>query len=450
MVELKTVTDPATGPYADAFARGRKGMPGADVAWVDELRVRAMQRFAETGFPTIRNEVWKYTDLRRLARASFAPAPAAPAALPRAQLGPLLVDGAAHCAAFVDGRFAPALSTLGDLPRGVTLRPLGQVLAEAPASIEPYLGRLAPIEESIGLVALNTAMMEDGAVLVLEKGATLKSPLQVVNIASDGAAFAVHPRLLVIALEGSEATLVESFGAVGGASGFTDTVAEIDLGPGARLRHVRLQEEGAGASHIGLARVRLARDAAYNGFVVSAGARLSRTELRIALDGKGAECTLDGITLVRGRQHADITTDVAHASGHARSSQTFKAVLGDQARSVFQGRVFVAKDAQKTDAHQSNRNLLLSRGAHADSKPELIIHADDVKCSHGATVGDLDRDALFYLRARGIDEGTARALLIEAFVQETIEAIPADAVRARVERTVASWLASERRAKEAA
>jgi Fe-S cluster assembly protein SufD len=196
--------------------------------------------------------------------------------------------------------------------------------------------------------------------------------------------------------------------------------------------------------------VRIGRDAGYEGLVLSAGGRLSRTEIHARLDGTGAECRLDGAVLVRGRQHADITTDIEHASGFAQSRQMFKAVLDDQSRSVFQGRVVVAKEAQRTDALQSNRNLLLSRGAQADSKPELIIHADDVKCSHGATVGDLDRNALFYLRARGIDERTARSLLIEGFVGELVEAAPGEAVRARVERSIGGWLAGMGRAREAA
>ena len=449
MVELTAIRDAAAAPYAAEFARLRATLPGAGIGWIEDLRARAMARFAEAGFPSVRNEAWKYTDLRRLARATFKPAPPVPAVVARAALAPWLVDRAAHVAVFVDGRFAPSLSTLDGLPKGVAFRSLAQVLAEAPKLVEGHLGRIATLEGP-GLVALNTALMEDGVVLVLDKGVAVEGPLQVLHLASESAGCAVHPRLLAIAGEASAATLVESFAALGGAQGFTDAVAEIDVGPGARIRHVRLQEESAASWHVGLTGVRIARDAGYEGFIVSAGARLSRTEIRVRLDGNGAECTLDGATLVRGRQHADVTTDIEHASGHARSRQMFKAVLDDQSRSVFQGRVVVAEDAQRTDAQQSSRNLLLSRGARADSKPELIIHADDVKCSHGATVGDLDRSALFYLRARGIDERTARGLLIEGFVRELIEAAPGDVVRARIERTITTWLAGMDRAKEAA
>jgi Fe-S cluster assembly protein SufD len=442
--------DAAAAPYTAEFARVQATLPGAGIAWLDELRARAMSRFAETGFPTVRDEAWKYTDLRRLAASSFEAAPARPAAPRYEALAPFLVDGAGPVAVFVDGQFAPALSKLDGLPKGVTFRSLAKLLMESPALVERHLGRIAPPDVTGGLVALNTALMADGVALILDRNVQLDAPVQILNITSGGSGFVTHPRLLVIAGEGSAATLVESFAALGTARGFTDAVAEIALGPAARLRHVRLQEESDSAWHVGLIGVCAARDAGYEGFVVSAGGRLSRTDIRARLDGKGAECTLRGATLVRGRQHADITTDIEHVSGNAQSRQMFRAVLDDHSRSVFQGRVFVAEDAQRTDAQQSNRNLLLSRGAVADSKPELIIHADDVKCSHGATVGDLDRNALFYLRARGIDERTARGLLIEGFVRELIDAAPGGAVRARIERSVASWLVGMDRAKEAA
>jgi Fe-S cluster assembly protein SufD len=448
VAELTTIRDTTAAPYAAVFAQVRGSLPGAGVRWLDELRARAMARFAETGFPTIRDEAWKYTDLRRLARASFATAPATPPSVSRPALTPWLVDGAAPVAVYVDGRFAPSLSSLDGLPTGVRLLSLAQVLGETPALVEGHLGKI--VDPNMGLAALNTAMMQDGAVLVLDKGTTIDRPLQMLHLASDGGSFALHPRLLVIAGENSAATLVESFAALGGAQGFTDAVAEIAVGPGARIRHVRLQEESVTSWHVGLTGVRIARDAGYDGFVVNAGARLSRTEIRVRLDGRGAECRLDGATLMRGRQHADVTTDIEHASGHATSRQQFKAVLDDQSRSVFQGRVVVDKDARRTDAQQSNRNLLLSHGARADSKPELIINADDVKCSHGATVGDLDRNALFYLRARGIDEVTARSLLVEGFVRELVDAVADVAVRGRIERSVADWLAGMDRAREAA
>lgn len=450
MVALTSVKDAAAAPYAAVFARVHATLPGAGVAWIDDLRARAMNRFTEVGFPTTRDEAWKYTDLRRLASASFGNEAARPTMPSRDALAPFLVEGAGPVAVFVDGMLAPGLSSLDRLPNGVAFRSLRQVLAESPLLVEKHLGRIAPPDAPGGLVALNTALMADGVVLVLDRNVAVETPLQVLNLATEGSAGAVHPRLLVIAGEGSTATLVESFAALGAAHGFTDAVAEIDVGPAARVRHVRLQEESVSAWHVGLVGVRIGRDAGYEGLVFSAGARLARTEIRARLDGKGAECRLDGATLVRGRQHADITTDIEHASGFAQSRQMFKAVLDDRARSVFQGRVLVAEDAQRTDAQQSDRNLLLSRGAQADSKPELIIHADDVKCSHGATVGDLDRNALFYLRARGIDERTARGLLIEGFVRELIDAAPGDGIRDRIGRSVAAWLSGIDRAKEAA
>ena len=446
MVQLKSVTAPATGGWIARYEAARGALAGVGLDWLDDLRARGLRRFAETGFPTTRVEAWKYTDLRRLARNEFQPVPEMPVAPERETLAPLLLNGA-PVAVFVDGRFAPTLSALDSLPAGVRLDSLAAALADDPAALEPHLGRIAPPEEPGGLVALNTAFMADGAVLRIDRGAAA-GVIQVLHLA--GGSHAVHPRLLVVAGEDSAVTLVENFAGLGPAAGFTNAVTEIDAGAAARIRHVRLQQENSASWHVGLTRLRLARDATYGGFVVSSGGRLARTEIRVRIDGKGARCALDGITLVRGRQHADITTDFEHASGYAESRQSFKAVLDDQSRSVFQGRILVAPDAQRTDAHLINRNLLLSRRAQADSKPELIIHADDVKCSHGATVGDLDRDALFYLRTRGIDEIMARGLLIEAFVRELIDGVPDEVPRTLVERTLADWLSGLGRTKEAA
>lgn len=443
---FRPAMDPASAPWLARHEAACGALPGAGLAWLDELRARGLGRFAETGFPTIKAEAWKYTDLRRLAQSTFAPVPELPVLPARAALAPFLMEST-PAVVFVDGRFVSDISALSGLPNGVSVESLASLLGRDPQALAPHLGRIAPPEEPGGLVALNTAFMADGAVLRLDRRAAAGT-IQVLHFATDG--HAVHPRLLLLAGEESAVTLVESFAGASMASGFTNAVSEIAVGAGARIRHLRMQRESPLAWHVGLTRVRLARDSSYSGFVVSAGSRLARTEMRVRIEGTGAECALAGITLVRGRSHSDITTDIEHASGHARSRQTFKAVLDDRSRSVFQGRILVAEGAQRTDAHQINRNLLLARGALADSKPELIIHADDVKCSHGATVGDLDHDALFYLRARGIDEVTARGLLIEAFVRELIESEPDDAVRTLVERTLTEWLAGLGRRQEAA
>jgi Fe-S cluster assembly protein SufD len=345
--------------------------------------------------------------------------------------------------------FAPALSRLGELPEGLTLGSLAAALAAGDDRLERELGQAADVDLP-GFAALNTALMADGAVCRVAEGVPIEAPLQLLFVTTDGSAAETHLRNLMVLGENSRATLVQSYVSLGPSAGFCDVVTETVLGQGASLRHVTRQDQSATAWHVGLLAAKLGRDAAFDSFVLSTGARLARNEIRILLDGPGADCTLDGIALVRGRQHCDNSTDIDHASGQCRSSQLYKNVLDGRARSVFQGRIHVAADAQKTDAHQMNRNLLLSRDAQADSKPELIIHADDVKCSHGATVGDLDRDALFYLRSRGIDTATARNLLVRGFAAEMIDDLPDDVIRPHLDAAIGAWLDSRAAAEEAA
>jgi Fe-S cluster assembly protein SufD len=437
-----------TAPSAERFVemyRGRRGdLPGAE-----DLRERAIRHFARTGFPTQRTEDWKYTDLRRLLRSEFAdPDSAAAERVSLADIAPFLLKGDSHRAVFLEGRFAPELSALDGLPAGVTV----ETFAEAAAAGHPgFDDRLASFEspDGTGLVALNAALAADGAVIRIDKDVDAATPIHVLHVMPEGSTAAIFPRNVILTGENAAATVVESYVGLGKAEGWTSAVTQVALDPGARLRHLRLQNEDANAWHVGLTQLRLARDARFSGFLLVTGARLSRSEVQLQFAGEGAECDLAGACLLRGRQHGDVTTRFDHASPHCSSRQVFKGVLDGRARSVFQGRVHVAPDAQKTDAHQLNRNLLLSPGARADSKPELIIFADDVKCSHGATVGDLDRDALFYLRARGIDPATAKSMLVEAFVRELLDDLPDDALRSCVEAGIADWLDDDATGKEA-
>jgi Fe-S cluster assembly protein SufD len=350
---------------------------------------------------------------------------------------------------FVDGAFAPHLSALVGLPDGLTLAPLAGALAAGDKGLCEGLGNAADMDLP-GFAALNTALMQDGAVCRVAAGVDVAAPVQLLFVATEGSAAEHHLRNLVVLGDNSRAVVLQSYVSLGASAGFCDVVTETMVGQGATLRHVIRQAHSATAWHVGLNAARLARDATLDSFVLSTGARLARNEIRVRLDGPGADCALNGVTLVRGRQHCDNSTDVDHASGRCRSSQLYKNVLDGRARSVFQGRVHVAPDAQKTDAHQMNRNLLLSRNAQADSKPELIIHADDVKCSHGATVGDLDRDALFYLQSRGIDPTTARNLMVRAFAAEMIDDLPDDAIRSHLDAAISGWLDSMAAAEEAA
>lgn len=443
---VQVLNDPVIERYQARIAARRGELPGAAHGWVADLRDRGASAFAEHGLPTRRVETWKYTDLRSLHQAEFTAAPSSKVSA--SAINPYRLE-TPHLAVFVDGEFSPDLSRLDDLPEGLTLGSLAETLTAGDARLEQELGHTAD-SDLPGFAALNTALMADGAVCYLGDGAAIEAPVQLLFVTTDGSAAETHLRNLVVIGENSRATLVQSYVSLGPSAGFCDVVTETVLGQGASLRHVTRQDQSDSAWHVGLLAAKLGRDAKFDSFVLSTGARLARNEIRIMLDGPGADCTLNGIALVRGRQHCDNSTDVDHASGHCRSSQLYKNVLDDRARSVFQGRIHVASDAQKTDAHQMNRNLLLSRDAQADSKPELIIHADDVKCSHGATVGDLDQDALFYLRSRGIDTVTARNLLVRGFAAEMIDDLPDDVIHSHLETAIGVWLDSRAAAEEAA
>lgn len=411
------------------FEKARAHLPGPALG---TLRESALQAFVRAGFPTRRDEAWKYTSLDRLARTDFNPLAAAAEVDTSPWRDFLLAD--AHRILVVNGRFHAAGSAIGRLPEGVSLAPLSAAV-EDPNGVRPGAVGDAP------LAALNTAFMREGLVLRLDDGAALERPVQVMHVASGtGPDIALHSRSVVVAGEASRATLVETFVGSGSARSWTNAVTEIRLGRGARLSHVKLQAEDPGAYHTALTEVRLMGDAAYSAAALATGAALSRNETKVAIEEPGAACDVRGGVLLRGRQHGDNTTEIDHRAGHAASDQVFRNVLDDRARSVFQGGVAVSPGAVGTNSRQSNRNLLLSRGARADSKPELRILADDVRCAHGATVGELDRNAMFYLVSRGVPPGEARNLLIRAFVAEIVDGAPEGGARDHLQRAVALWM----------
>lgn len=417
----------------------RKSTPFADLAlasgapWIDALRRDALACYRDEGLPTPRREAWKFTNLRRLERIGFAPSPEDGAPVAEIPDGAAELDGA-YRAVFVNGRFDAALSRLENLPKGVEI---GSLAAADPDLLEPHLGRIADTRKH-PLAALNTAYMVDGLFMKLADGAVLDAPLHLISIASAGdTALRFHPRHLVVLGANAIATLVESH--VGAGETFANTVSEIDVGAGAVLNHYKLQNEGPDAFHIALSQIRLADRASYDGFVLQTGARLARNEVRVHL-GNRVECRLNGAYLGRGDQHIDNTTFIDHAAPNSTSREVYKGVLDDRARGVFQGKILVRKDAQKTNGHQLSKTLLLSRGTEIDAKPELEIYADDVKCGHGATTGALDEDALFYLQARGIDPAQARAMLIAAFLGDAVAEIQAEQPRAAFQAVVDRWL----------
>ena len=426
--------------YVEQFARAKASLPGAGVTWLDDLRDESIGRFVRNGLPTPKIEAWKYTNLDRLARTTFRIGTAAPAqVLTKRALEPYKLSADCHLVVYVNGRLRPDLCDLDQLPHGTRITDLAAATSDdlRALAVAPAMGA-GP--QAAALSDLNTALMAGGAIIRLGRGAVL-DPVQILFMATpDGEPSAFHLRNLIDAEAGSSATVLETFVAMGDGPYWSNVVTRVSVAPNAVLRHHKLQAEGAKAVHIAATSVRLDRDAAYRMFSASIGAELGRNEIAIELAAPGTEVQLAGVTLARSNQHLDTTTRISHAQPRTTSSQVFKSVVDEHAHAVFQGSIRVAPDAQKSDARQLSQNLLLSATAAADTKPELEILADDVKCSHGAAVGDLDRDALFYLRARGLSARVARALLIGGFIGELIESIEGDAARAYFRRVVDHWL----------
>lgn len=416
-----------------AYEAARDARPGFEPGWLSALRERAMARFTDLGIPDRRIEAWRWTDLRRLAATPFRAAPRVEGPVAAAAAEDF-ADLDCDRAVFVNGWFRPDLSRLDGLPKGASLSSLADLLREggdgARAALAP--AEAAPADHPF--LALNTALLRDGLFLRLGRGVRLERPLHVLHLCAGGEGagepVAFHPRLIVEMEAGSEAVLLESHAGPAGTSYLANHVATLLLGDNARLHHGRLEREGEGAFHLAHSTVRLGRDARYRGFIMALGAGLVRHEVDLRFEGPGGEGHLGGVYVLDGARHFDATLAVDHAVPDCRSRQVVKGVLDGTSRSVFQGRIQVRPDAQRSDGHQLAQALLLSPGAEADAKPELDIQADDVKCSHGAAIGQLDAEALFYLRARGIEEAAARALLVAAFLEQALDEIEREDIRA--------------------
>lgn len=418
-----------------ATAAARAGEPG----WLEASRKSAIARFAELGFPTRRDEEWKYTNPAPIAKVAWRPA--APAAITRAQLcaaglppagGPRLV--------FVNGRFAAALSDLEPAEPGVTIASFERILASDAAALEPFGGR-EEIEDGRAFAQLARAFAADGAFVRVSRDHAVAAPVELVFVsAPEAAPAAAHPRFAVVLEPGSRATLHEIHVTVGAGAHLTNALGELHVGANAQLHHVKLLLEGAEVTHLAHLAARAARDARLRSTLVSLGAGVARHDVVAALDAEGAECDLDGLYVATGGQHVDNRTTVDHRKPHGTSRELYKGVLSGRSRGFFSGKVIVRPDAQKTDAQQKNDNLLLSADAEVSSKPQLEIEADDVKCSHGTTIGQLEEDAVFYLRSRGIGVRDAEALLTRAFAAQILEPIASEALRAHVEALVTARL----------
>jgi Fe-S cluster assembly protein SufD len=412
--------------------------------WLRPVRRSAMDRFAQTGFPGARDEEWRFIPVTTITQAEFAPAPPA-SGLTRESIAPFIFGHAEWpLLVFVDGRFADDLSSVPELPGGARAVSLAQAIAEGDPTLVQHLGHHAPVDGS-GFTALNTAFVRDGGFVHVPDGEELPAPVHLLFVSTgDTEATVVHPRNLIVIGRAARASIVESYVALEpGRRSFTNAVTEVSSGEGAWTEHTRIQRESESAYHVGLTHVDQARGSHYRSFTLAMGGAIARHNLHVRLNAPNIETLMYGLYLTRGDQVVDNHTAIHHDHPDCNSWEVYKGVIGGNSRAVFNGKVFVRPEAQKTDAKQTNRNLLLGDGARIHTKPQLEIFADDVKCTHGATVGRLDDVALFYLRSRGIDEARARTLLTYAFAAEVVEEVALEPVRLELERLVRERLGAE-------
>jgi len=445
--------------YREDFERQSAG-PG----WLQTLRTQGMARFQALGFPTTKNEDWHFTSVAPIAERTFRVATresATPAAgvTDRRESSRRKEDGESslgvnradlerfnfgengwHTVVFVNGMFSEELSSKAGLGKGVRVSSLSAAIKAGSAGIERYLGKIAKFEQHT-FTALNTAFIDDGAFIELAADAVVEQPIHLVFVS--GGEGASHPRNLIVAGRHSRATVIESYVSLRDSGYFTNAVTEISVGEGAHVDHYKMQRESESAFHVGTVQISQARDSQLHSFSFAVGGSLARTNIYTSLDGDAATCTLNGLYLTDGTQHIDNQTSIEHIAPNCPSHEVYKGVLDGRSHGVFNGKVYVHPEAQKTDGKQSNNNLLLSPGARVDTKPQLEIFADDVKCTHGATVGRLDEQAMFYLNSRGIGRETARVLLTYAFAADVLETIELEPLKMQLEKMVLARFADQ-------
>ncbi len=436
--EIRPIRTAAESALTASFAATKGTLPGAQA--VAAMREEAFHRFERQGLPSRRVEDWKYTDLRTAMRDALplAAPPDAAARARAAQAGALVAGLEARRIVFVDGAFAAELSDLAELEPGLTIGSMAAALAAGNPLIATHLGKVAPSDDVA--VALNTAFMGDGAVIRVAARATLARPLHLVFANSGLRPAAIFLRSLIVVEQGARAMVVESHEGATDCADQVNAVLELLVGDEAHVDHVKLTGAGAGALHVWSMMASVGAHARFNAFLFTTGGAVVRNQLLVRFAGEETVAGIRGATLLKGSQHADVTLFTEHAAPACTSRETFKSVLDDSGRSVFQGKIIVQRGAQKTDARMATHALLLTDTAEADNKPELEIYADDVQCGHGATSGALDQDLLFYLNARGIPEKEAETLLIQAFVGEAVEGIEHAGLRDALMDQVAAWL----------
>ena len=427
--------------YREAFER--RALQQREPKWLGELRLSAMERFEKRGFPTTRDEAWRYTSVAEIGRTDYAPGDGARrGADVTGALQRLGFAGAFKGSeiVFVNGRYAADLSSFIDV-RGVELLGLQEALAGDGARLAPWLGRIAG-DGDRPFLDLNTALFEDAVCVFVAPGVHVDKPIHLLHLASGDAPSVSYPRTLVVVGRSSECTLVESYGGPNDEVYFANAVTEIRLEDGASLDHYTLGRQSLKAQHTAALHVVQARDARYSNHALTVGGKLVRNDVGVRLDAPGADAQLFGLFMANGVQHQDSHTLIDHAKPHGTSREVYKGILNGSSRGVFHGSIVVRKDAQKTDAHQSNKNLLLSKDALVNSTPQLEILADDVKCKHGSTTGQLEEGALFYLQSRGIAREEAKSLLTWAFASDLVSKIKVAPVRISLEAFLHDRLAS--------
>ena len=428
--------------YVAEYENARRTRSIEQPAWLVRARSEALNRFRALGFPTTRDEGWRFTNVAPIADRAFTLG-AEPVDTRRVDVARFRLPGSLSAeVVFINGHYVRALSTFAALPQGAAVESLASALPARASDIEPYLTRFAPFERQ-AFTALNTAFLADGVWIHIPPRVVLENPIHVlfISTSSDGPATMSHPRVLAVLGQGSQASIVESHAGADGDAYFTNAVTEIVLGESAALDHYKLQQDGTAAYHIGAVHVRAQRSANCSSHSISLGGSLVRNDVFAVLDGEGAECTLNGLYFADEQRLVDNHTTIDHAKPHCGSREIYKGVLADRARGVFNGKIIVRPDAQKTDAKQTNRALLLSEDAQINTKPQLEIFANDVKCTHGAAVGQLDDEAVFYLRSRGLAASDARRLLIHAFAADVLNRMPLESIRAGAERVLQQRLA---------
>ena len=418
----------------------------ADAVWVTDARQQAIGRFRELGLPTTRDEEWRFTSIAPIAETRFAVAANGASTLEAADLTPFEWDGDRSATlVFVNGRYAAAASQIADLPQGVRVESLARAWAGPADGVQAHLTHVSPADRR-AFTALNTAFLADGAYIFVPDRTIVPNPIHAIFLSvGEAQPTMAHPRVLIVMGAMSQATVVESYGASRASHYLNNAVTEIEAGEGATLTHYKIQREHPESFHLGAMYLRAARDSTLACHSISLGGAIVRNDILAVLDGEGATCTLNGLYLGDGSRLVDNHTTIDHARPHCGSREVYKGILADRARAVFNGKIIVRPDAQKTDAKQTNKALLLSENAQINTKPQLEIFANDVRCTHGAAIGQMDDDAIFYLRARGVGKEQARDMLIHAFAGDVLNQMPLEPLRARIDaelgRRLTGWRA---------